>query len=226
MCTISQIEIVSDDDPRKFVPNIERTAVSRQEIDISAAHILNRLEINLVASQTDHVNPGIASIWKDEKVRRSRQPNANHPPLEIPQPEHRPMACATESDLFYREALITKLKESEDSQPGDESTTQDLTLLNGSVLNETKNKFHLRQLLANSVYPAECSQQSSGSLLNASLVLNHRYDGIARQCHSRASNAFNSMCLDYTLVDEEIVNSLSQKQSQRHSAAWADVSCE
>lgn len=51
--------------------SIECTSVSKCEIDISAAHILNRLEI-LDKSRGCHANPGIASIWTDERCRRSK----------------------------------------------------------------------------------------------------------------------------------------------------------
>lgn len=213
-------------DLRKFTANTERTAVSRQEIDVGAAHILNRFEMDLPSKPTDHANPGIASIWKDEQVRRSRQPTANFPTLEIPPLEMRPLTKPTESDVFFRDALNTKLKQIDDSHAADESTTLDQTCFTGSLLNETKNKFNLKHLLVNSVYPAECSQQSSGNILNASLIINHqssRASGVSQP--KEASQMFDSFRLDQTLVDEDIVHGLSQKQSQRHgTGSWADVS--
>lgn len=51
--------------------SIECTSVSECEIDISAAHILNRLEI-FEQSGGSHANPGIASIWNDERCRRNK----------------------------------------------------------------------------------------------------------------------------------------------------------
>lgn len=51
--------------------SVECTSVSECEIDISAGHILNRLEIFDKSSEC-HANPGIASIWNDERCRRSK----------------------------------------------------------------------------------------------------------------------------------------------------------
>lgn len=51
--------------------SVECTSVSECEIDISAAHILNRFEI-FDNSNGCHANPGIASIWNDERCRRSK----------------------------------------------------------------------------------------------------------------------------------------------------------
>ncbi len=50
---------------------VECTSVSECEIDVSGAHILNRLEI-FDQSGGGHANPGIASIWNDERCRRSQ----------------------------------------------------------------------------------------------------------------------------------------------------------
>lgn len=219
-------EIVGPDDHRQFAKNAERTSVSRQELDIGAAYILNRLEIDLPSTQTDHANPGIASIWKDEQVRRSRQPNAKFPKLEVPPPEERPLTRPTESDCFFREALFTKLRQINESQLADQSASLDQTLLSRSVFNETKNKFNLKQLLSNSVYPSECSQLSSGNILDASLIINHQSGRLinSRKKQSSSQNV-GSFCFNQSLVDEDIVNSLSQKQSQRReNDSWADVS--
>lgn len=201
--------------------------MSRQEIDLGAAHILNRLEIDLPSNQTDHANPGIASIWKDEKVRRSQQSREKFPTLEIPPPEDRPLARPTESDTFFREALLTKLNQINESQLANTSLSLDQTILSRTALHETKNKFNLKQLLVNSVYPAECSQLSgSGHMLDASLIINHqtgRVVGVSQK--QNCSPIGGSQFLNNTLVDEDIVNSLSQKQSRgREDVTWADVS--
>lgn len=51
--------------------SIECTSVSECEIDISACHILNRLEV-IDKSNEGYANPGIASLWNDERYRRSK----------------------------------------------------------------------------------------------------------------------------------------------------------
>lgn len=59
------------DDVNKQTLSVECTSVSECEMDISASHILNRLEI-FDKSSGCHANPGIASIWNDERCRRSK----------------------------------------------------------------------------------------------------------------------------------------------------------
>lgn len=214
---------MSDNDHRKFVAKAERTAVSKQEIDVDAAQILNRLEVNMPTNQTDHANPGIASIWKDEQVRRSRQPKDSFPRLEIPLPEERLFIRPTESETFFRDVLVSKLNQINDSQMMDLSSTLDQTLLGRTVGNQTKDKFNLKQLLVNSVYPSECSQLSSGNILDASLILNHQSGRPSKK--REVSQTIDSMHLNNTFVDEDIVNSLSQKQNRlRNDVSWADVS--
>lgn len=50
--------------------NILRISTSRHEVDIAAAFILNRFE--LLSSQSGNTNPGIESIWEDERLRRQK----------------------------------------------------------------------------------------------------------------------------------------------------------
>lgn len=52
---------------RKF----ERMTTSKQEVDVSGAFVLNRLQVP-IGDQSEHANPGIAFIWSDERGRRSK----------------------------------------------------------------------------------------------------------------------------------------------------------
>lgn len=63
--------LVSVPDHRILDKRVEKQTVSAQEIDIIAAFILNRLQVNS-SDATQHANPGIAFIWNDERARRSR----------------------------------------------------------------------------------------------------------------------------------------------------------
>lgn len=54
-------------------PKIERMSTSKQELDINAAVILNRLQIS--HEDTEHANPGIAFLWSDEISRRNQMGN-------------------------------------------------------------------------------------------------------------------------------------------------------
>lgn len=49
---------------------IERMTVSKQECDIVAANILNRIQVD--ANSGGCSNPGIAFLWMDERNRRSK----------------------------------------------------------------------------------------------------------------------------------------------------------
>lgn len=51
---------------------IERMSTSKQEIDFSAAVILNRFQISMTEEDSEHANPGIAFLWSDERGRRNK----------------------------------------------------------------------------------------------------------------------------------------------------------
>lgn len=49
--------------------NIDCVTVSKIEIDVLAKNILNRLAYQN-QDKSDYINPGISSIWADERIRR------------------------------------------------------------------------------------------------------------------------------------------------------------
>lgn len=51
---------------------IERMSMSKQEIDINAAVILNRFQVSVNDAESEHANPGIAFLWSDERGRRNK----------------------------------------------------------------------------------------------------------------------------------------------------------
>lgn len=51
---------------------IDRMSTSKQEVDINATVILNRLQISMSDEDSEHANPGIAFLWSDERGRRSK----------------------------------------------------------------------------------------------------------------------------------------------------------
>lgn len=184
-----------------ILKNVERISISKYEIDIIASYILNRLEINASTNtKTEHENPGIASIWKDEICRRNEMHDILPPP-EIPTQEDRPNAGPTESHIFYCEALKTKLNNA------NETTTDESQInatLSSTILPQPKKTFNLKQFLENSVYPAECSQYTK-NLLNASYIQNHTFSNDAHLKKRIETNLENSM------IDENIIMSLTQK---------------
>lgn len=69
---------LNDDCLRNIEPNqildrkIDRMSTSKQEIDVSAAVILNRFQISMNDEENEHANPGIAFLWSDERGRRQK----------------------------------------------------------------------------------------------------------------------------------------------------------
>lgn len=181
------------------------------ECDIPAAFILNRLEVNTVKSNTEHENPGIASIWRDEVARRSQMETSPSPPT-VPLPEDRPNAHSTESEQFYLEALITKIKQLRELNETGSNETISTSCINGSFTHnsgDTKKTFNLKQFLSNSVYPAECSPNDD--VLNASHILNHTSLKFGSIKPNNSTAWQMESVLDETIVDEDIILSLSQK---------------
>ena len=214
---VSGDDLLGIKDQQILGDHIERMSVSEREIDIAAVFILNRAQIN-VRDSSQHANPGIAFIWMDEKIRRVKL-NGQVSELQAAQSQsesqHRPSAKSTDSEVFYQTALNRKLDQvlSEDTL----SMTQQ-TLLSESMAADrsaaptmnSSRKFNLKQFIHNAVYPAEISQQSSrssGAIMNASHLIDH--------LNATMTTQRKSPFLDDTIVDEELILSLSQAaQSQ------------
>lgn len=183
---------------------------------------------------TVHENPGIASIWRDEIARRNQMSIPCDPP-ELPPDEKRPAAKPTESDVFFRQALAARLDQQANSQGGvitpttEQSAIFDATVPPNEtkiVPPQTKRTFNLKQLLSNSVYPAEWSS-SNGSgggesqPHNASHILNHTksqdifssFNDGGGGGGSDRSLSISTWMLDETIIDEDVICSLSETLS-------------
>ncbi|XP_037888398.1 DNA polymerase zeta catalytic subunit isoform X1 [Glossina fuscipes] len=199
------------------------------EVDILAIFILNRFQLLYKSSGSKHTNPGIESIWHDEKMRRQETfERCEHeqkeiPPLEIPPPQHRPLVKITENEEFYRTALLSKLMSSS-SICSSGSTLADQTL-NSVLINNTavginsdKRKFNLSKLVQNSVYPEECTQPDN--IINASFVENHLSNhntfeerltaNNLKKLHTVDEEEEENVNLDDTVIDEKLVMNLTQ----------------
>lgn len=196
---------------------MDRISISKLEVDIVASFILNRLQINRT-SKSEHENPGIASIWSDERARRSKLKLDDVQSLEVPTSQ---TVIPTESDLFHRKALQFKLEQSRNQL--NETNDQTLLATNNSetvsLSGETiKKAFNLKQFLSNSIYPAECLQNSK-NISNASTIHNHLSDDTmllnqSKQNLQTPQNIVNTSIVPYEpCVDEEIIWSLSQKSN-------------
>lgn len=131
------------DDKSRF----RKRSVSQLEVDFKAVYILNRLAAGEQEQDASKAaNPGIESIWEDERLRRSALDSV--PPLEsmISQANECP---ATESDLFFKTILREKLAGS--------------TVTFGEGSNESpapRRKFDTKNFHDASVYAAEFSEHS------------------------------------------------------------------
>lgn len=98
------------------------------------------------------------------------------------------MAKVTDSDIYFKSLLASKL----DSQP-----------LSMPAAKTVNGKFNLPGLLGNAVYPAECLEEDNDSILNASCL--------PSLVQSTLVGSNNLSFLNDTEVDEEVVQALSQR---------------
>lgn len=201
-------------------PFIHRLSVSEIEIDLTASFILNRFSIENIKN-SEHINPGIASIWNDERVRREKI----NKPIEMPASQERLNVPITESDFMYRQIISQKIK---DLTSSDETILNSSSFMNSTITEDvTKRKFNLKSILNNAVYPAECSQDL-GNLLDASIIQNHIVSSnrtlfsqnILSSNEGETDINFN---LDESIVDETIALSLSQKPSLNETLSPEDL---
>ncbi|BFG04302.1 DNA polymerase zeta catalytic subunit [Drosophila madeirensis] len=207
--------------------SVKKMSCSSLEIDVSSNFILNRFQL-VAKGKGSHTNPGIEAIWHDENVRRQKLAQSYAaaadeqklnaiPVLQLPPTQPRLHVEVAESDVFYRTALESKLFTLEQSTMSDQ-TLSDQTHLGNATMQTTlpsskeqRRTYNLQKLMANAVYPEECSQDQQQLLVNASFIQNH----VASSSNGSFSGASfaekdESAYLDETLVDEELVLSLTQ----------------
>lgn len=93
--------------------SLPKLSLSTLEFDFMAIHILNRALL-YQKSDTNHVNPGITSIWEDEKIRRGVQQISE---LEPPSSQFREYREISDTDKYYRQILKHKLTQIEMPEP-------------------------------------------------------------------------------------------------------------
>ncbi|KAH8357763.1 hypothetical protein KR200_003435 [Drosophila serrata] len=206
---------------------VRKVACSALEVDVSSNFILNRFQL-VTKSKGRHTNPGIEAIWNDESMRRQKLVEKHTaageeekiqavPELKLPETQERHLLEVAESDIFYRTALESKLMTLEQSTLSEQTLSDQTSVANVTMQTtlpsskEQRRTWNLQKLLANAVYPEECSQDQQHLLVNASFIQNH----VA--CNSGSGSNVSlpvsrddSECMDATLVDEELIMSLSQ----------------
>lgn len=123
------------------------------------------------------------------------------PLIEMPITQEDRNAKPTESDQFYREALLRKL------QTIDLMNETQSELINETLDQSENRNLSLKQNLLNSVYPAECTQHETQELLSASFIEDHLKSKRAKIMQNKEKNVIN---FDESIVDEALIMSLSQ----------------
>lgn len=119
----------------------------------------------------------------------------------------------TESETFYLQALIKKLEEPDDSVVDEQNSERTLLLPDRNT-----RKFNLSAYLSQLVYPAECTNETAETMLNASIIVDHLSSAVngKRNIQKRSSNHF----ADNSIIDEELVMSLSQRCSPNETSEF------
>ncbi|KAL5288058.1 REV3L family protein [Megaselia abdita] len=220
----------------------QKVSSTALEMDIAATFILNRFQIGS-KSADNNSNPGIESIWQDERSRRKKltEENIEVPLLEPPPFEIRTDIKLSDSHVFYKSALEKKILDSPADLTLNETTN--LTIMNSqSSLGQLshninvshnqshtskKSAFNLKKYLENSVYPEECTPESN--LTNASFIQDHLSSGssfhtsaLLKPQEIPSSQLSDSVFFDDTIVDEDILMALSQTQSQNLNMSLND----
>ncbi|KAL7738667.1 hypothetical protein ACLKA6_006953 [Drosophila palustris] len=202
------------------ISSAKKVACSTLELDISSNFILNRFQL-VTKSNSTHTNPGIEAIWHDEQLRRQKlaqsldadQQKLNAiPVLEVPPTQERPNVEIAESDVFYRTALESKLLSLDQTSSSDQTLLEQTQVSHVNVtlqtsVKEQRRTFNLQKLLANLVYPEECSQEAQQQLVNASFIQNHLSGSGSLQSFVQDVDRKeeNDAYLDDTLIDEQLV---------------------
>lgn len=160
--------------------SLQKMSTSEYEVDILAGDILNRHTMEQ-EKRSEYANPGIASIWNDEKARRAL--------LAMEQPEALSLSqggkveIVTESDRFYRSVLAAKLAEGKGtnrSVEGDErrlkppvsfypsEAADDERLLDASCVQDLKHFSQYSVNLSNTVYDFDASQVDEDRIVSMS----------------------------------------------------------
>ncbi|CAD7014327.1 unnamed protein product [Ceratitis capitata] len=215
------------------------------EVDIGSNFILNRFQLAMRGNNTaTHSNPGIEAIWNDERLRRQKmaqRPDVEKvPDLELPATQERSNVQSTESEIFHRTVLQSKLLAIELSSNGSGSQVDqslNFTLQTSSanfILENTAEKdqshtFNLRKIIGNAVYPEECSPDEN--IVDASFIENHlsqndflRSSSLVLSTNTpQEKNITNdrgdSIFLDETILDEELLLSSKTKSPNKINAS-------
>lgn len=180
----------------------KKRSVSHMEVDFKAIYILNRIAAEQDQDSTKAANPGIESIWEDERLRRSSMDPESVPPLETTVTQER-VIPATESDIFYRTVLKDRLAENSSKSIMD-STMPHETFRECS---EVKKKFDLKNFLDASVYAAEFSQNSFITKSSESSEMKSSFPSQNESVASQTIDDLESQFLNYSYsepTDSEI----------------------
>lgn len=180
----------STDSPSSTV--LQKLTQSSIEFDMMAIHILNRALL-YQKSDSNCVNPGIASLWEDEKIRRGFSTITE---LEPPMSQVREYVNLSRSDQYFRDMLKTKLSQ---------RTLSD-TLVEDRM-NTTEDMEHLLVMEDTEQEPVERAASTSQKSKSSQSESLFSFSGSNEEETVDQDEASN---LEQTIVNEELVMSLTQ----------------
>ncbi|XP_053962620.1 DNA polymerase zeta catalytic subunit isoform X2 [Anastrepha ludens] len=240
------MRVPEQNQPHRIIPPvIKKQSTCSLEVDIGSNFILNRFQLAMRSNDSNtHSNPGIEAIWNDERLRRQkmaeRLPGDNVPILEIPTSQERPNVQLTESEIFHKTVLQSKLlaldltttiSSSQLDQTANstlQSRTANFTLDDVGGIDQ-KRTFNLRKVIGNAIYPEECTPNEN--LVDASFIENHvSHSGFLHSvslAHSAVKPSVShetaargdSIFTDDTVMDEELILNLTTESPTRLNAS-------
>lgn len=177
------------------------TTTSKYEIDCLAQHILNR---KCILNGETGINPGLAALWEDEKIRLNKLNLSEN--LAITPTQLREDVMVTNSHIFFHQQFSMKL--AFHSENLNASTSDSLKLNDSTQIDSPdQNKTTEEKASDTIIYPPECSFESQ--ILSANSVTLHHPSS------TFLNTTDNKSYLDDTVVDEQIV--LKYSQNDMHS---------
>ncbi|XP_067630621.1 DNA polymerase zeta catalytic subunit isoform X2 [Eurosta solidaginis] len=198
----------------------KKQSICALEVDIGSNFILNRFQLANYGQNNENSNPGIEAIWNDERLRRQKMnvqlEGKKVPTPEIPVSQERPDLLPTESEIFHRTALLSKLMDL-DLSAKISDTTVDQSLnsnlasfaLDESTGKDRRRTFNLSKIIGNAIYPEECT--TNENLIDASFIENHVSNNSSSTLKAGKTSSTvdgvergDSIFWDDTIVDEEL----------------------
>ncbi|KAL2730715.1 DNA polymerase zeta catalytic subunit isoform X5 [Vespula squamosa] len=155
-------------DSQKYLPmSVIRQTICALEVDAQADNILNRE----VIGKGMELNPGLAEIWKEEKIRRLQAGLENvKSQLLYPKSSEKRTVLSTVNDNYQEQRIFQKF--------------QDILQENETLSNVTLSN------LTETSYPLQA--QEGDDLLNASCIINHITPSLSQKIYEKEQKKYDN----------------------------------